>query len=117
MSHLKPVRITVNIPAQLIPLVKTRMTEEHYHSASAYLVGLLLFDLVARSRHAITSTVMSDPPELQEKVFDEIVRDFNNTNRTDSGWFRHRVEEARRKESREKKKRKKKDGPDGKSSG
>lgn len=113
MPHLKPVRLTINVPAQLIPLVKQRMTEEHYHSGSAYFVGLLIFDLVARSRHAITSSVMSDPPELQEKVYDEVVRDFNNTARTDSGWFRHRVEEARRKESRDKRKRKKKDRKDG----
>lgn len=89
----KPEKATIRYPAELKPLIKKRMAEEHYRSESAYFNGLLLFDLTARCKHWLTAQIVNEPPEILDKVVAEIVRDFNHLPRRDGGWFRGRVKE------------------------
>lgn len=90
---LKRVPFTVQVPGELVDLMNKRVAEEHYASVSAYFVGLLLFDLSSRCRHWLTSQVMSEPPEILDKVVEEIIRDFPKQPRRGGGWFRGRVKE------------------------
>lgn len=76
VPHLKPHRIPVSIPEELVPLVHERMKEEHYHSVSAFFVGLLLEDLLSGLPHEIAPQIMSDPHDVLDAVVVEIVREF-----------------------------------------
>lgn len=90
---LKEVRVTVNIPDELGPLLEQRVLEEHYPSKSAYFVGLLLFDLISRYRHKLTAQMMNEPPDMLDRIVAEIVRDFDKTPRKTGDWLRIRLEE------------------------
>lgn len=90
---LKEFRVTVNVPDDLEPLLKQRVREEHYSGNSAYFLGLLLFDLVSRCRHKLTSQMLNEPPEMLDKIVVEIVRDFDKTPRNTGDWLRIRIEE------------------------
>jgi hypothetical protein len=90
---LKPFRVTTNIPGELQELVDRRVKEERYPSISAYLVGLVLFDLYARRPHLLTGTLMREPQWLRDQVIAELVRDFDDPESKPGGWFEHRVEE------------------------
>src|SRR4051812_48824299 len=87
---LKEFRVSVNVPEELKPLVKQRVKEEGYPSDSAYFVGLLLFDLISRYQHKLTSQMMNEPAEILDKIVDEIVRDFDNAPRGTGDWLRIR---------------------------
>ncbi len=89
---LKPVRLTANLPAEVEPLVERRIKEEKYHSVSAYIVGLILFDLYARRPHLLTSSLMSEPQWVRDQVIAELVRDFDDPEKA-RGWFEIRIEE------------------------
>lgn len=90
---LKSVRVTVNVPGALADLAKRRSLEERYPSLSAYFVGLLVFDLYARKKHQMTADLLRDPQALQDAVFDEIARDFDNLATKPGSWFKRRIEE------------------------
>jgi hypothetical protein len=103
-SNLKPDRHTATVPAELTPLMKRRMEDEHYPSMSNYLLGLILFDIYCRRKHKLTAPLFSEPPWVREKVVSQIIEDFKNGVRTgraaEEGWFEKRlkqlIDEARR---------------------
>jgi len=101
---LKPFRVTTNIPGELKELVDQRVREERYPSISAYLVGLVLFDLYARKPHLLTGSLMREPQWLRDKVIAELVRDFDDPGTKPGGWFEHRIEELIAEQQREGKK-------------
>lgn len=90
---LKPFRVTTNLPGEIQELVERRVREERYPSVSAYLVGLVLFDLYARRPHLLTGTLMREPVWLRDQVIAELVRDFDDPDTKPGGWFEHRIEE------------------------
>lgn len=90
---LKTFRVTVNVPDELEPLIRQRVLEEHYRGASAYFMGLLLFDLASRCRHKLTSQMMAEPPAMLDRVVQEIVREFDGLERGTGEWLRIRLEE------------------------
>jgi len=100
---LKPFRVTTNIPGELQELVDRRVREERYPSISAYLVGLVLFDLYARKPHLLTGSLMREPQWLRDQVIAELVRDFDDPESKPGGWFEHRIEEliAQQREKKE----------------
>jgi Arc/MetJ-type ribon-helix-helix transcriptional regulator len=98
---LKPFRVTTNIPGELQELVDRRVREERYPSISAYLVGLVLFDLYARKPHLLTGSLMREPQWLRDKVIAELVRDFDDPETKPGGWFEHRLEELIAQKQRE----------------
>lgn len=89
---LKPVRITVNLPAEIADLVKRRVREEKYPSDSAYFVGLALFDLYARRPHLLTGELMREPQWLRDQVIAELVRDFDAEAKRPGGWFEKMID-------------------------
>ena len=90
--QLKPVRITVNLPAEIADLVKRRVREEKYPSDSAYFVGLALFDLYARRPHLLTGELMREPQWLRDQIIAELVRDFDKPEKQTGGWFERMIE-------------------------
>lgn len=78
-SHmaLKSVRITAHIPGELKSLMDVRVREENYPSVSAYLAGLVVFDLHCRGPHVLFGPLMSEPIEIRDAVIAELVRDFD----------------------------------------
>lgn len=90
---LKPFRVTANLPGEIQELVDRRVKEERYPSVSAYLVGLVLFDLYARRPHLLTGSLMREPQWLRDQIIAELVRDFDSAEAKPGGWFEHRIEE------------------------
>lgn len=89
---LKPTRITANVPAELKDLIERRIKTEKYPSVSAYIVGLILFDLYCRRPHLMTGPLMRQPQFVRDEVIEQLVKDFEEGNRP-GGWFEHRVQE------------------------
>jgi Arc/MetJ-type ribon-helix-helix transcriptional regulator len=90
---LKPFRVTANLPGEIQELVDRRVKEEKYPSVSAYVVGLVLFDLHVRRRHLLTGELMREPQWLRDQVIAELVRDFDKLEGKPGSWFEHRIEE------------------------
>lgn len=90
---LKAARVTANLPGEITELVERRVREEKYPSTSAYLVGLVLFDLYAKRPHLLTACLMREPQWVRDQVIAEVVRDFDNPAAHAPGWFEHRIEE------------------------
>ena len=101
---LKPFRVTANLPGEIQDLIERRVREEKYPSLSAYLIGLVLFDLYARKPHLLTGTLMREPQWLRDQVIAELVRDFDDAGAKPGGWFEHRIEELIEQRHREGKK-------------
>ncbi len=69
------------------------MRELRYPSTSAYIVGLILFDLHSRRPHQLTAELMREPQWARDQVIAEIVAAFLAGEQKPGGWFEHRVEE------------------------
>lgn len=90
---LKPFRVTANLPGEIQALVERRVRDEKYPSHSAYLVGLVLFDLHCRRPHLLTGTLMREPQWIRDTVIAELVRDFDDPTTRPGGWLEHRIAE------------------------
>jgi hypothetical protein len=90
---LKSVRATANIPGELQPLIDRRMRDEKYPSLSAYIVGLILFDLYARRKHLMTAELMRQPQWVRDQIIQELVENFDKPDTRPGSWFEHRIEE------------------------
>lgn len=89
---LKPIRVTANVPAELGSLIEKRVRSEKYPSTSAYIVGLILFDLYARRPHLMTAPLMRQPQWLRDEVIEQLAKDYEEGNKP-GGWFEHRIED------------------------
>lgn len=80
-----PFRYTVTVPAPLVPLVKLRIKEEHYRSASAYITGLIFFALKEqgpkRVPHHKCSPLLREPDWIRANVFQQLAKDFGKPDR------------------------------------
>lgn len=90
---LKPIRVTANLPGEVEAAVIERIREEKYPSVSAYIVGLVLFDLYSRRPHLMTSTLMREPQWLRDQAIAELVEAFHNGGKGGLGWFEKRIDE------------------------
>jgi hypothetical protein len=90
---LKTVRVTANIPGELQPLIERRMRDERYPSLSAYIVGLILFDLYARRQHLMTAELMRQPQWVRDQIVAELVENFDKLDTRPGSWFEHRIQE------------------------
>jgi hypothetical protein len=88
---LKTFRVAANLPGEIEPLVQQRIKEERYPSLSAYIVGLVLFDIYAHRPHWLTASLMREPQWMRDEVIAELVRDFGTGK--SPGWFEKRVPE------------------------
>jgi hypothetical protein len=88
---LKTFRAAANLPGEIQPLVAARVKEERYPSISAYITGLVLFDIYAHRPHWLTASLMREPQWVRDQVIAELVRDFDQEKTP--GWFEKRVPE------------------------
>lgn len=96
-SNLKPVKFSGTGPAELKELVKKRIEEEHYKGESAYVMGLILYDLFCRRPHRITSRLMAEPSWVRDKAIEQIIEDFKADRREgrarEDSWLDRRLKE------------------------
>lgn len=97
MPLLKPWRVSVNVPRALQLPVKKRVRQERYRSESAYLVGLVIKDLLARQAHRITGPLLREPVYILDEFIDrlavELDRDEPNPLNMKASWLEGRIEE------------------------
>ncbi len=96
MTAFKAVRVAATFPFLIADLMRRRAKELGYRSVSAYLLGLVLFDLWCKKPHALTLQVANDDrPEMREAVFREIADGYDEPAKP-SSYFEHRLEELAR---------------------
>lgn len=98
-KDLMPYRMTVRVPLVLAPFIQLRVKEERYRSASAYMTGLVLYDLKKRPPdpkripHYKTAALLSEPEWLQVAVFKRLAEDFGEPLRTWPKGINGRIDE------------------------
>jgi hypothetical protein len=94
-----PYRFTVTVPAALMPLVRVRVKELRYKSLSAYVSGLIIFDLKRRTPtekgvpHHKTAPLMREPDWIRKAVFTQLAEDFGNPDRRWPHGIEGRIDE------------------------
>jgi hypothetical protein len=93
MPPLKSQKLTISIPAELAPLMARRQKEEHYHSRSAYITGLIIWDCYFRHEHKLTGALMQEPQWVRDEVLAELVADFEKLpeDKRHGGWIEKRI--------------------------
>jgi len=98
-GEVKPYRFNVTVPVVLLPLVQRRAKEERYRSVSAYISGLVLYDLKRRAPdpkkipHHKTAPLMREPEFIREAVFAQLAQDFGNATRKWPNGIEGRIDE------------------------
>jgi hypothetical protein len=64
--------------------------EQGYKSRSAYIAGLVVYDMYCGQPHKLTVELMNGPVDMQEKVFAEVLAHPGKP----TSWFKHRLEEV-----------------------
>jgi hypothetical protein len=72
MAHSKPV--TVKLPPDLAEACEVRAEALGYASLSAYLKGLVRYDLLVQGGHAVTLPIAQMRPEKQDAVDAKLLR-------------------------------------------
>jgi hypothetical protein len=75
--------------AAVAKMADVRAKQEGYKSRSAYLAGLVVFDVYCGQKHKLTSELMSQDLQTQEAVFAEVLANPGK----ETSWFKHRIEE------------------------
>ncbi len=87
-------RYTVNVPEVFAPVIEARIPEIPYDSASAYFLGLAIFDCWSRREHRYTAKLMAQPPKVRDAAFAKLAAKFKEGKGAEKpGWFDHFVEE------------------------
>ncbi|MEA3212248.1 MAG: hypothetical protein QOE70_5305 [Chthoniobacter sp.] len=88
-------RYTVNTPPMLAEIIDKRVPECPYSSASAYFLGLAIFDCWSRREHRYTAKLMAQPPPIRDAAFERLATEFKQRKgATTPGWFDHFVQEV-----------------------
>lgn len=91
---LKSFRIGASVPGELKEAIEARVKAERYPSISAYVVGLIIFDLYCRRPHLMTGPLMRQPQWVRDEVIEQLLKDFNDPDaKRGGGWFEHRIQE------------------------
>lgn len=108
MPPLKPLRFTIRLPAEIVPLIDKRVKEELYHSMTAYFVGLAIWDCYFRNAHKLTGALMKEPHWIIDEVIAELVADFDKIpeDKRHGGWIEKRILALLKKKRDTKKRRK-----------
>lgn len=83
----KPYRFTTSVPGILRKPMMTRMKEERYRSASAYVTGLVFFCLKVREPnpkkipHHKCAALLREPDYIRDVAFAKLAKDFGNPKR------------------------------------
>lgn len=98
-GEITPYRLNVSVPNVLLPLVKLRAREERYKSGSAYISGLVIYDLKCRAPHPKkvphhkTSPLLRQPDYIRNLVFAQLAKDFGKKTRKWPKGIEGRIEE------------------------
>lgn len=93
-SHLKAKKTGVSLHPAVARMADIRAREQGYKSRSAYLAGLVVFDIYCGQKHHLTAELMNSPIEIQEAVFAEVLANPGK----ETSWFKHRIQEIIRAE-------------------
>jgi hypothetical protein len=88
--HRKARKTGVSLHPAVAHMADIKAKQQGYKSRSAYLAGLVVYDMYCGQKHNVTSILMNGPADLQEQVFAELLA---NPNGKGSSWFKHRIEE------------------------
>lgn len=88
-SHLKSKKTGVSLHQAVAQMADMKMREQGYKSRSAYLAGLVVFDMYCGQPHKLTAELMRQDLETQEAVFAEVLANPGK----ETSWFKHRIEE------------------------
>lgn len=97
---MKFLRLTVNVPLSLAPMIMARIPECPYGGASAYFLALAIFDCWSRREHKLTTKLMALPGKAKDEAFVKIAEEFarqtearaaGKTTQEEQklGWFDH----------------------------
>lgn len=73
---MKFLRITVNVPLTLAPMIMARIPECPYSGASAYFLALAIFDCWSRREHKLTTKLMALPGPAKDEAFVKIAEEY-----------------------------------------
>jgi PAS domain S-box-containing protein len=88
-SHLKSKKGGISLHPAVRKMADLKQSEQGYKSRSAYIAGLVVYDMYCGQKHNLTVELMNGPIELQEKVFAELLEHPGK----ETSWFKHRIEE------------------------
>jgi hypothetical protein len=94
---LKTFRLTGHLPGEIQELVTRRIKDLRYPTDSAYVNGLVLFDLFCKRDHRLTAPLMREPQWVRDKVIEQLVQDFDRPDadhKRPGGWFEERIKEV-----------------------
>jgi hypothetical protein len=100
---LKTFRLTGHLPGEIQELVSRRIKDLRYPTDSAYVNGLVLFDLFCKRDHRLTAPLMREPQWVRDKVIEQLVQDFDKPDidlKRPGGWFEERIQELVEEEKR-----------------
>lgn len=97
---MKFLRLTVNVPLSLAPMIMARIPECPYSGASAYFLALAIFDCWSRREHKLTTKLMALPGKAKDEAFVKIAEEFARQTEARAagkttpeeqklGWFDH----------------------------
>lgn len=98
-GEIVPYRLAVSVPVDLMPLVRLRTKEERYRSVSAYVSGLVTYDLKRRAPdpkkvpHHKTAPLLREPDIIRNAVFAQLARDFGKPKRKWPKGIEGRIDE------------------------
>lgn len=88
-----PKRITVNVPGVLVECLERRLGELKFRSVSGYFLSLMIFDFWKRIPHSFTGSLHNERPEVQDQIYNEVARDFEQLAAKPPAWFTIRLQE------------------------
>ncbi len=101
---IKPYRFSVRVPDCIYPLAQNRIREEHYRSDSAYITGLVIYDIdldVPAGKgipHARLVSLMKEPKWLRDEVLKQLADDFGNPKRKWPKGVEGRIDDIRQRQ-------------------
>jgi len=97
-SHQKSQKGGISLHPAVRKMADIKRVEQGYKSRSAYIAGLVVYDMYCGQQHNLTVELMNGPIELQEAVFAELLEHPGK----ETSWFKHRIEEIAKSESAKK---------------
>lgn len=86
--------LTTRLPCPIKEVLAERAHDLGYPTVSAYILGLVRYDLLTQRKHACTAELARLSNSEQDKIDDEITRLFRSGEAVHGSWFEARLQEA-----------------------
>lgn len=93
LLNQKPHSQTVRIPQVLMPKIEHRWRDQEYPSITAYIIGLIAFDLSCKRPHSVTAELMRKPQYTRDIILKEICDAYDTKETLPGGWFLMRMKQ------------------------